>query len=244
MTPDDQTGATLLPNPKWIRGFIDGVLVVDSQDVMGVWDNRHFPSWYLPVGDVVAELRSTGRTEAITGVGECEVHDLVVGDTVRTGAALTPGHSSIMELKDRVRLEFASVDRWFEEDVEVFSEPRNPYVRVDVLPSSRHVTVSHGGVVVADTHKPTVLYETGVAPRFYIPPTDVNLALLRPASRATSCPYKGFAAYWTVVVDGDELLESAWSYATPFAEARLIAGMLSFYTNRFVVEMDGKRITN
>jgi len=243
VAPDDPTEVTLLPNPKWIRGFVDGVLVVNSRDVMGVWDNRHFPSWYFPADDVIAELRPTGRSEDTPGVGECQIHDLVVGATIRQGAARTHSNSPVRELRHRVKLDFGSVDRWFEEDMEVFSEPRNPYVRIDALPSSRHVTVSHEGMVVADTRKPTVLYETGVAARFYIPPTDVNLTMLRPAPRATSCPYKGFASYWTVTVGDHELTESAWSYATPFPEARLIAGMLSFYTNRFVVEIDGTRIT-
>jgi len=243
MALDDRRAVVLLPNPKWVRGFVGGVAIVDSKDVLGVWDNRHYPSWYFPIVDVAAELRPTDRTEITPGVGVAVIHDIVVGDRVLTGAARCHGDSPIAELRDRVRFEFGAVDRWFEEDVEMFSEPRNPYVRVDALPSSRQVRVSHGDEIVADTHSPTVLFETGVAARFYIPTTDVRLELLRPAARTTSCPYKGFASYWTVVIDGDELLESAWSYATPLPEARPIAGMLSFYTNRFVVEVDRTRIT-
>jgi len=232
----------LLPNPKWIRGFVDGEPMVDSRDVVGVWDNRHFPSWYFPLSDVVAEMRSTGRSEITSGVGPAMIYDIVVAGRTLVDAARVHENSPIPELRDRVRIDFAAADRWFEEDIEVFSEPRNPYVRVDVLPSSRHVRVSRGETIVADTHKPTVLFETGVAPRFYVPATDVNLALLKPASRSTSCPYKGFASYWTVVIGDDVMAESAWSYATPLPEARLIAGMLCFYTNRFVVEVDGERV--
>jgi len=242
MAPDDRHAAVLLPNPKWIRGFVGGVLVVDSRNVLGVWDNRHYPSWYFPTVDVSAELRPTDLIEITPGVGAAVIHDIVVGDRVLAAAARSHGDSPIADLRHRVRIDFGSVDRWFEEDVEVFSEPRNPYVRVDALPSSRHVMVSHGDEIVAHTHAPTVLFETGVASRFYIPATDVRLELLKPAARTSSCPYKGFASYWTVTIDGDELVESAWSYATPLPEARPIAGMLSFYTNRFVVEVDGKRV--
>ena len=168
---------------------------------------------------------------------------MVVGERILTGAATRHDDSPIAELDGRVKFDFDAVDRWFEEDVEVFSEPKNPYVRVDALPSSRHVKVTFNGVVIAETVKPTIVYETGVNPRYYIPPLDVRLDLLRPAARKTSCPYKGFASYWSVVVDGVEATDSVWGYPTPFIEARAAEGMLSFYTNRFVVEVDGERIT-
>ena len=242
MTIDDEERAELLPNPKRIRGMVDGVVIVDSRAVLGVWDNRHYPAWYFPVEDVSALLRPTGETTSTPGVGPATIHDIVVGDRVLAGAARRHDDSPVPELRNRVRIDFGAVDRWFEEDVEVFSEPKNPYVRVDVLPSSRHVKVTHHGVVIAETHRPTILFETGVDPRYYIPAVDVRLDLLVPADRTADCPYKGFSSYWSVVVDGDEVVESIWSYATPFPEARLIAGMLSFYTNRFVVEVDGETI--
>ena len=203
--------AGLLPNPKWIRGVVDGVVIVDSRDVLGVWDHRHYPSWYFPIRDVTVELRPTGEIRATGKVGPATVHDVVVGDRVLAGAATRYDDSPIVELHDRVKIDFDAVDRWFEEDVEAFSEPKNPYVRVDALPSSRHVKVTHEGVVVAETHKPTIVYETGVNPRYYIPAVEAT--------------------------------ESVWSYRTPFREAQLVAGMLSFYTNKLLVEVDGERIT-
>lgn len=235
--------AELLANPKWIRGTVDGIVIVNSRAVLGVWDNRHYPSWYFPVDDVSAELRPTGETTSRPGVGPATILDVVVGDHVLPGAATRHVDSPIVELRDRVRIDFDAVDRWFEEDVEVFSEPRNPYVRVDALASSRHVKVSSNGTVIAETHKPTLLFETGVATRFYIPPLDVQLDLLEPTEKTTSCPYKGIASYWSVTVDGTADENAAWSYPSPFPEAQAIAGMLCFYTNRFVVEVDGERVT-
>ena len=243
MAEEEVELAELLPNPKWIRGLVDGVVIVDSRDVLGVWDHRHYPSWYFPVQDVTAELHPTGEVRTTAKVGPAVVNDVVVGERVLAGAATRHDDSPIPELLDRVKIDFDAVDRWFEEDVEVFSEPKNPYVRVDALPSSRHVRVVFNGAVVAETQKPTILYETGVAPRYYIPAVDVRLDLLNPAERKTSCPYKGFASYWSVVVDGVEATESAWSYPTPFREAQPAAGMLSFYTNKLVIEVDGERIS-
>lgn len=236
------TDSILLPNQKWIRGYVGGRLVVDSRDVMGVWDQRHYPSWYFPIGDIGAELEPTDQTRSIEGVGAAVVNNLVVDGTVVSGAASIPIDPPHEQLRDRVRLEFDAIDQWFEEDNEVFGHPKNPYSRLDVLPSSRHVVVTHDGMVVADTNKPTMLYETGIDARIYIPPTDVRLDLIIPHDRRTTCAYKGFAVYHSLRLEASELEEVAWSYPTPFPEARLVAGMLSFYTNKVRVEVDGVQV--
>jgi uncharacterized protein (DUF427 family) len=98
------------------------------------------------------------------------------------------------------------MDAWFEEDEEVFVHPRDPYHRVDVLESSRHVRVSVDGEVVAETDCPMVLFETGLPPRYYIPPEDVREDVLVPSDKQTQCPYKGIASYHSVKV-GDETAE-------------------------------------
>ncbi len=82
--------------------------------------------------------------------------------------------------------------KWFEEDEVVYTHPRDPYTRVDILASSRHVRVEVGGVVVADSAStPRLLFETGLPTRYYLPLTDVRLDLLQPSSSETYCPYKG-----------------------------------------------------
>ena len=90
------------------------------------------------------------------------------------------------------------MDSWFEEDVEVYTHPRDPYTRVDALPSSRHVVVEVDGVKVADSTHPTLLFETGLPVRYYLPKTDVRFDLLTPTDHHTRCPYKGTASYWTL----------------------------------------------
>ena len=89
------------------------------------------------------------------------------------------------------------MDAWFEEDEEVFTHPRDPYTRVDILPSSRHVRVEVDGVTVAESTKPTLLFETGLPTRYYLPKTDVRMDLLAPSTTSSHCPYKGQADYWS-----------------------------------------------
>lgn len=217
--------------------------MVDSKDVVGIWDNRHYPAWYIPVDDLLVATKCTEEVRDQPGIGPVVVHDIDLGHRTLTGAALFPTEDALPAARNRVRIDFDAVDRWFEEDEQVISEPRNPYVRVDAIASSRHITVAHGDVVIADTTKPVLLFETGVATRYYIPAIDVSYAHLVEAERKTSCPYKGFASYFDVVVEGDRVAEAAWTYPAPLWTVAPIAGMVCFYTNKLSVEVDGVTVT-
>ena len=77
--------------------------------------------------------------------------------------------SPIEALRGTVRLDWDAMDAWFEEDEEVFVHPRNPYTRVDILPSSRHVRVEVDGVTVADSRTPASCSRPACPPRYYLP---------------------------------------------------------------------------
>ena len=150
--------------------------------------------------------------------------------------------TSIGELPDHVKIDWSAVDHWFEEDEEVFIHPRDPYRRVDALPSSRHVVVRVGGTVVADSHRPTILYETGLPARYYLPPDDVRLDLLTATDTTSGCPYKGFARYWSVEVDGAEHPDLVWGYDDPLPESAPVKGLMCFYNEKVDLEIDGAPI--
>jgi uncharacterized protein (DUF427 family) len=145
------------------------------------------------------------------------------------------------ELPGLVMLRWSAIDTWFEEDEPVFVHPRDPYVRVDVLDSSRHVRVEVNDVVVAESHRPRVLFETNLPPRFYLPPTDVRLDLLTPTATSTRCPYKGTATYWSVTAGDVTVDDAVWSYPVARPECDKIAGMMCFYDERVVSTVDGER---
>ena len=113
-------------------------------------------------------------------------------------AALAYPESPLEVIRGHVRFEWAAMDAWFEEDEQVFFHPRDPYTRVDILPSSRHVRVEVDGVTVADSRHARILFETGLPARYYLPKTDVRLDLLEHTDTVTHCPYKGSAEYWSV----------------------------------------------
>jgi uncharacterized protein (DUF427 family) len=127
-----------------------------------------------------------------------------------------------------VTVAWDAVDAWFEEDEEVFGHPRNPYHRVDCVPTSRRLRVRIGDTVLVDTTDTLGVYETTHAPRLYVAPEHVRTDLLRPSATHTYCPYKGTATHWSAVVGAEVVEDVAWSYETPLPESLRLGGMLCF----------------
>jgi uncharacterized protein (DUF427 family) len=202
---------------KRIRAYLGGEVVADTTRPMLVWEVPHYPTYYFPAEDV--------RTELLTA----------------PGAAVRFEDSPTEELRDLVRLDLAAMDAWFEEDEQAFGHPRDPYTRIDILASSRHVRVEVDGVTIAESTSPRILFETGLPARYYLPKTHVRLDLLTHTDKATYCPYKGQAEYWSVRA-GDKVHEDfVWSYPTPLPESERIAGLMAFYNEKVDLYVDGVR---
>ncbi|MBO0821350.1 MAG: DUF427 domain-containing protein, partial [Nocardiopsaceae bacterium] len=89
--------------------------------------------------------------------------------------------------------------------------------------------------------RPTILFETGLPPRYYLPLTDVRTDLLRPSDTVTHCPYKGTASYWSVAGRGGDVREDiVWTYRSPLPESQKIAGLACFYDERVDLYLDGE----
>jgi uncharacterized protein (DUF427 family) len=225
---------------KRVRVYLRGELVADSREPTLVWEVPYYPTYYLPVADVRAELVPTGRVDRSPSRGDGEVYDVKLASATAAGAARRFPGSPIAELRDLVRLDWEAMSEWFEEDEPVYTHPRDPYHRVDILASSRHVQVVMDGVTLADSHQPRILFETGLPPRYYLPLTDVRLDLLRPSATQTHCPYKGTATYWSAEVGATLLDDFVWIYRTPLPESQKIAGLACFYNEKVELYVDGQ----
>jgi uncharacterized protein (DUF427 family) len=227
------------PSNKRVRVFVAGVCIVDSDDALYVWEGPWYPQYYLPraaFGE--GTLVPTSTTERSPSRGTATYFTVRAGGRELVDAAWSYTDSPIPSLRERVRLDWDAMGAWFEEDDEIFVHPRNPSTRVQILPSSRHVTVGIDGLVVADSHRPWFLYESGLPRRTYIPKLDVRMDLLVATETTSQCPYKGTASYWSVRA-GDQIHEDiAWAYPTPRRESELITGLVSFYDERVDVTVD------
>lgn len=250
------------PTAKRVRAMVDGMTVVDSLRALMVWEPRRVVSaWAVPADDIAGELRpSDAATATVAGVGlslpdvsdrpvldpsvpfaahtaDGETLDLDVGSRVLVGAGLRLADP---DLAGYVVLDFAAFDQWLEEDETNIGHPREPFHRIDVVASSRTVGLELEGVVLADTVRASMVFETMLPVRFYLPRDDVRVEL-RPSATTSTCAYKGHASYWSAVVRGRVVEDLAWSYEQPLREAAPLEGMVCFFDERVDLSLDGVR---
>ena len=226
---------------KRVRAYLGGEVVADTARPVLVWEVPYYPTYYFPLADVHAELLETnGPATHSPSRGDGRTFTVKAGSREAPRAAVRYEDSPTEELRDLIRLDWDAMDAWFEEDEQVFTHPRDPYTRVDIMASSRHVRVQVDGVTIAESQSPRLLFETGLPVRYYLPKTHLRLDLLEPTDTVTHCPYKGRAEYWSVRA-GDGVHEDlAWSYSTPLPESQKIAGLIAFYNEKVDIYLDGE----
>jgi uncharacterized protein (DUF427 family) len=240
MTAADPGAVRVEPTRKRIRVLLAGELVADTTAALLVWETPYYPTYYIPSGDVQAELIPVG-TGSHASLGKAEMLTVKVAAASAEHAARRYSGAPDPRLRDCIRLDWKAMTEWLEEDEPVYVHPRSPYTRVDILASSRHVRIEVDGVTVADSASPKILFETGLPPRYYLPLSDIRTDLLRLSATQTSCPYKGTASYWSVDTGSGLHEDIVWIYRTPLPESQKIAGLAAFYDERVDVFIDGER---
>jgi uncharacterized protein (DUF427 family) len=230
-------------SPRRIRARLGAETVVDSSRAKLLHEHRHLPVYYFPKDDVRMDLLEPSDHSSICPYkGEASYWSVRVGERVAENAVW--GYPEPIEdappLAGYVAFYWGTMDEWLEEDEPAIVHARDPYHRVDVLDSSRHVRVIVAGEVVAETRRAKALFETGLPARWYIPPQDVRSELLVESDQRTGCAYKGFASYWSVKV-GDQLEQDlVWTYRDPRREVESITDHLAFFNERVDLEIDGE----
>lgn len=229
--------------PRRIRAVLDGRVVVDTTSALYVWEWPYYPQYYIPIGDFAPGILVDEAHEEHLRRGTAMRHGLRTTDGVRTGVAHHYVSSGIERITGTVRVDWAALDAWFEEDEEVFVHPRNPYTRVDALRSEREVVVELEGLVLARSIRPVLVFETGLPTRYYLDRLDVDITHLVPNDTVTSCPYKGTtSASWSVDVGGRVVPDLAWAYDFPTRQLLPIAGLVAFYNEKVDLTVDGVRL--
>jgi uncharacterized protein (DUF427 family) len=198
-------------SPKWVRARSNGSTLVDTRRAVLVWEpERSVPIYAVPRDDVAPEALERA----------IEYSD--------------------PELADYVSFPRDSGLTWLDEDDEAPGHPRDPFHRIDVHQSSRHVRISIDGKTVAESSRPVLLFETGLPMRIYLDPEDVRMDLLTATETRTLCPYKGYASYWTARAGGADHADIAWTYVDPLPDVAPIAGRIAFFDEKVDVEIDGE----
>ncbi len=225
-------------SPKRVRVELAGETVADTHHPKLLHETGLLPVYYFPRADVRFELLSPSEhTTRCPYKGTAHYWDVVVAGNKaeHTVWAYPEPLPAVQLLTDMVAFYLERVDAVYEEEEKLLGHPRDPYHRVDVRRSGRHVRVRVAGEVIADSTRTRAVFETGLPPRWYVPREDVRMERLVGSDRRTTCPYKGIASYWSM---RDGAADVAWSYEDPLPEGTGLPGHLCFAES--AVEVDVK----
>ena len=229
------------PLRRRMRAELGGRTVVQSDYAVLLFEPGRYPVAYFPIADFAdGALAATDHRSTHSELGETAWFEVVGGTrNAMRGAwqhVALPDHATLLEGK--VALAWRAMDGFYEEDDRILGHAADPYHRIDIRHTSRHLRVRAGDRVVADTTSPLVLYESGFAPRWYVPQEDVAADALAANELQTFCPYKGIACYYDIA--GAQ--KAAWSYRAPLEEMAAISDLVSFEPDRVEVTLDGQRL--
>jgi uncharacterized protein (DUF427 family) len=244
LVPDPLPERLLYAEPlrRRMRVRFAGTWIADSEDVTLLHEPGRYPVAYFPLRDIEAGvLELSDHTTTHRDLGKTAWYTVRSGEQTKRRAAWQhidlPLHAA--ELADRVAFAWRAMGGYYEEDERIVGHAADAYHRIDIRQSSRHLVVRHGDNEIADTTRALVLYESGFAPRWYVPRADVDDTTLTPIELQTFCPYKGVCSYYDV---GD-VRAAVWSYEHAWQEVGRISNLLSFEPDKVTVELDGSRLS-
>lgn len=224
-----------------MRVKLGDVWIADSQDVTLLHEPGRYPVAYFPRQDIspgvlVAEEHVTHHpllgTTAWFGVETAQ------RDVTRAAWQYTalPGFAGL--LAGRVAFAWRAMDAFYEEDERIIGHAADQYHRIDIRSTSRTLVVCDDDRVIAESRRPLVLFESGFAPRWYVPRDDIAAEALRPVDGQTFCPYKGLASYYDI----GARRRAAWSYPNAWTEVARIRDLISFEPDKIDVYLDGDKL--
>ena len=243
LTPEPLPERLLFAEPlrRRMRVQFGGEWIAESEDVLLLHEPRHYPVAYFPIPDIrPGVLVDENRTTQHRDLGATAWFTVTAGERDAARAAwqytALPAHAN--DLRDRVAFAWRAMDAFYEEDERIVGHAADPYHRIDIRQTSRHLVVRDGDRIIADTTRPVALYESGFAPRWYVPRADVDETALTLTKEQTFCPYKGLASYYDV---GDRT-GAVWSYPQAWPEVARVADFVSFEPDKIDVYLDDEKL--
>jgi uncharacterized protein (DUF427 family) len=230
------------PFPRRVRAEFAGQTVLDSRDGVLLHETGLRPQLYVPEADLRTDLlEDTDLSTHCPFKGDASYRSIRVGDRLVENAVWTYREPlpAAPWLAGYAALYWSAPDRWLDEGEEAVGHLPDPFHRVDIRATGQRVRVLAGNRVVADSTNALLLSETGLPNRYYLPESDIKADLLTATDTRTVCPYKGWASYWSLHLDGRELADVAWGYLEPLPESSRIARYRSFLHDKLTVEVDG-----
>ena len=229
------------PLRRRCRVRFGGAWIADSEHALVLFEPGRYPVAYFREGDISAGvLERTEHTTEHPDLGRTSWFTVRIGSHSVPRAAwqhiALPAYAQ--ELHTRVAFAWRAMEAFYEEDERILGHAADSYHRIDIRQTSRHLVVHDGDHIVAECKRPLVLYESGFAPRWYVPRADIDESALTALDHETFCPYKGLCRYYDI---GDAR-QAAWSYRRAYSEVGRISDFVSFEPDIVSVQIDGVQI--
>jgi uncharacterized protein (DUF427 family) len=243
-------GRFLLPEPlpnrllyverlrRRMRVRFGGKWIAESEQVLLLFEPGRYPVAYFPEVDIAPHVLE--RTEQTTQHPDLGITSwyIVYADEQHVAARGAWQHTALpdyaSELRSHVAFAWRAMDAFYEEDERVLGHAADPYHRIDIRQSFRKLVIRHDGRVIADTKRALVLYESGFAPRWYVPRVDIDQSALTLVKLKTFCPYKGLCSYYSI----GSARQAAWSYPNAYPQVGRISNLVSFEPEIVSVYLD------
>ena len=101
--------------------------------------------------------------------------------------------------------------------------------------SSHNLNVGKIGEDVASDYLSKHGFEI-VERNYYFPPNSVNREFLKESDTHSTCPWKGIASYYDVIIKQDINKDAAWYYPDPKPAAKQIKNFIAFWKGIIIQE--------
>jgi uncharacterized protein (DUF427 family) len=215
--------------------------IADSEDIVLLHEPGRYPVAYFPRGDIEPDiLAAEDRVTQHKDLGDTQWFAVKVAEREANHAAWQhtglPQHAAVLD--GRLAFAWRAMDAFYEERERIVGHAADAYHRIDIRSTSRHLVVQDGEQVIADTKHPLALYESGFAPRWYVPREDIDETALKLVDTQTFCPYKGICSYYDI----GSHKRAAWSYVNAWPEVGRVTNLVSFEPDKIDVYLDRKQL--
>ncbi|MFY9805494.1 MAG: DUF427 domain-containing protein [Candidatus Acidiferrales bacterium] len=214
-----------------------GAWIAESEQAVLLFEPGRYPVAYFPETEIAPDtLERTEHTTRHPDLGLTAWYTVRVGERQAPRGAWQhielPAYAN--ELHGRIAFAWPAMEAFYEEDERIVGHAADSYHRIDIRQTSRPLVVTHRDRTIANTKRPVALYESGFAPRWYVPRADIDESALALVEHQTFCPYKGLCSYYDI---GDARL-AAWSYREAYPEVGRVSGLVSFEPDIVSVQLD------
>ena len=218
---------------KWIRGTIFNETIISSKNTFILLENGHLPTYYFPKNCVRMNLLSKNDKSTFCpfkGTATYWDYKYENNNIIDFAWSYEEPIDGQKDISGLLAFYWNKLDNWYEEAEEIFSHPRDPYVRLDVIKSSRNIKILLDDKVILSTNRSFILFETNKNPKYFFSINEIEAELVF-SETIFRCPYKGISNYLSIKKNNKTFKDVIMQYTEPRPEVSALKNLACFEEN-------------